>query len=176
MELSRSSSRVERATSGDLAELAALRVEQGWYASETLLRAIHTWEHGRHFILRASTLEIDAALDPTTIIAATSAIAAGPVAVIGNVITRPGMRGQGLGRAVLSATLAWLRKQSVRSVLLDATSEGSRSTRSSASSRMSVPGSPMPPSRASILTRYKRALAPTMRACALWMIAGDRRA
>ena len=118
------SSRVERATSGDLAELAALRVEQGWYASEKLLRAIHTWEHGRHFILRASTLEIDAALNPTTIVAATSAIAAGPVAVIGNVITRPGLRGRGLGRAVLSATLAWLREQGARSVLLDATSAG----------------------------------------------------
>ena len=118
------SSRVERATSDDLAELAALRVEQGWYASEKLLRAIHSWEHGRHFILRASALGKDAALDPTTIIAATSAIVAGPVAVIGNVITRPGLRGRGLGRAVLSATLAWLREHGARSVLLDATSAG----------------------------------------------------
>jgi GNAT superfamily N-acetyltransferase len=118
------SSRVERASSGDLAELAALRVEQGWYASEKLLRAIHTWEHGRHFILRASALGDDAALDPTTIIAATSAIVARPVAVIGNVITRPGLRGRGLGRAVLSATLAWLREHGARSVLLDATSAG----------------------------------------------------
>jgi GNAT superfamily N-acetyltransferase len=115
---------VERASSGDLAELAALRVEQGWYASEKLLRAIHTWEHGRHFILRASALGDDAALGPTTIIAATSAIVAGPVAVIGNVITRPGLRGRGLGRAVLSATLAWLREHGARSVLLDATSAG----------------------------------------------------
>jgi GNAT superfamily N-acetyltransferase len=118
------SSRVERATSDDLAELAALRVEQGWYGSEPLLRAIHTWEHGRHFILRASALGTDAALDPTTIIAATSAIVAGPVAVIGNVITRPGLRGRGLGRAVMSATLAWLREAGARSVLLDATSAG----------------------------------------------------
>jgi GNAT superfamily N-acetyltransferase len=115
---------VERATSDDLAELAALRVEQGWYASEALLRAIHTWEHGHHFILRASALGTDAALDPTTIIAATSAIVAGPVAVIGNVITRPGLRGRGLGRAVMSATLAWLREHGARSVLLDATSVG----------------------------------------------------
>jgi predicted GNAT family N-acyltransferase len=118
------SSLVERATSGDLVELAALRVEQGWYGSETLLRAIHTWEHGRHFILRASAVGPDAALVPTTIVAATSAIAAGPVGVIGNVITRPGLRGRGLGRAVLSATLAWLRENGVRSVLLDATSAG----------------------------------------------------
>ena len=118
------SSRVERATSDDLAELAALRVEQGWYASAALLRAIHTWEHGRHFILRAAALGTDVALDPTTIIAATSAIVAGPVAVIGNVITRPGLRGRGLGRAVLSATLAWLREHGARSVLLDATSAG----------------------------------------------------
>jgi predicted GNAT family N-acyltransferase len=115
---------VERATRDDLAELAALRVEQGWYASETLLQAIHTWEHGRHFILRASAVGPDAALDPTAIVAATSAIAAGPVAVIGNVITRPGLRGRGLGLAVLSATLAWLREQGARSVLLDATSAG----------------------------------------------------
>jgi GNAT superfamily N-acetyltransferase len=115
---------VERATRDDLAELTVLRVEQGWYASETLLRAIHTWEHGRHFILRASAVGPDAALDPATIVAATSAIAAGPVAVIGNVITRPGQRGRGLGRAVLSATLAWLREQGLRSILLDATSAG----------------------------------------------------
>jgi GNAT superfamily N-acetyltransferase len=115
---------VERASSDDLAELAALRVEQGWHASEALLRAIHTWAHGRHFILRASALGDDAALDPTTIIAATSAIVAGPVAVIGNVITRPGLRGRGLGRAVMSATLAWLREHGARSVLLDATSAG----------------------------------------------------
>jgi predicted GNAT family N-acyltransferase len=117
-------SRVKRASSGDLAELAALRVEQGWYGSEALLRAIHTWDHGRHFILRASALGDDAALDPATIIAATSAIMAGPVAVIGNVITRPGLRGRGLGHAVMSATLAWLRETGARSVLLDATSAG----------------------------------------------------
>jgi GNAT superfamily N-acetyltransferase len=115
---------VERATSDDLAELAALRVEQGWYASAALLRAIHTWEHGRHFILRAAARGDDAALDPTTIIAATSAIVAGPVGVIGNVITRPGLRGRGLGRAVMSTTLAWLRESGARSVLLDATSAG----------------------------------------------------
>jgi len=118
------SSRVERATRDDLAELAALRVEQGWYGSEVLLQAIHTWERGRHFILRASAVGPDAALDPTTIVAATSAISAGPVAVIGNVITRPGLRGRGLGRAVMSATLAWLRENGVRSVLLDATGAG----------------------------------------------------
>jgi GNAT superfamily N-acetyltransferase len=118
------SSRVERATSADLAQLAALRVEQGWYGSETLLWAIHTWEQGRHFILRAAALGEDAALDPTTIIAATSATVAGPVAVIGNVITRPGLRGRGLGRAMMSATLAWLRERGARSVLLDATDEG----------------------------------------------------
>jgi predicted GNAT family N-acyltransferase len=117
-------SQVERASSGDLAELAALRVEQGWHASERLLRAIHTWEHGRHFILRAQALGDDAALVSMTIIAATSAIVAGPVAVVGNVITRPGLRGRGLGRVVVSATLAWLRENGARSVLLDATSAG----------------------------------------------------
>jgi GNAT superfamily N-acetyltransferase len=118
------SSQVERATSDDLAELAALRIEQGWHGSEALLWAIYAWEGGRHFILRASALGEDAALDPRTIIAATSAIAAGPVAVIGNVITRPGLRGRGLGRAVMSATLAWLREYGARSVVLDATSAG----------------------------------------------------
>jgi GNAT superfamily N-acetyltransferase len=118
------SSRVERATSADLAQLASLRVEQGWYGSETLLWAIQTWEQGRHFILRTAALGEDAALDPTTIVAATSAIVAGPVAVIGNVITRPGLRGRGLGRAVMSATLDWLRRQGARSVLLDATDDG----------------------------------------------------
>jgi GNAT superfamily N-acetyltransferase len=118
------SSQVERATSDDLAQLAALRVEQGWYGSETLLWAIQTWEQGRHFILRASALDEEAALEPKTIVAATSAIVAGPVAVIGNVITRAGLRGRGLGRAVMSATLDWLRMQGARSVLLDATVDG----------------------------------------------------
>jgi ribosomal protein S18 acetylase RimI-like enzyme len=118
------SSRVERATSDDLAQLAALRVEQEWYASEALLRAIRIWEHGQHFVLRAAALGMGAALDPMTIVAATSAIVAGPVAVIGNVITRPGLRGRGLGRAVMSATLAWLRESGARSVMLDATGAG----------------------------------------------------
>jgi GNAT superfamily N-acetyltransferase len=117
-------SQVERATGADLVELAALRVAQGWHGSEALLWAIYTWERGRHFILRASALGEDAALDPTTIVAVTSAIAAGPVAVIGNVITRAGMRGRGLGQAVMSATLSWLRKHGARSVLLDATGDG----------------------------------------------------
>ena len=165
-----SSSRVERATSDDLAELAALRVEQGWYGSEALLWAISTWEHGRHFILRASAVGPDAALDPTTVVAATSAIAAGPVGVIGNVITRPGLRGRGLGRAVLSATLAWLREQGARSVLLDATSDGQPLYQKFGFVARTVPGSLMPRSRASILPRCKRALEPTIRACALWMI------
>jgi GNAT superfamily N-acetyltransferase len=117
-------SRVERATGADLVELAALRVAQGWHGSEALLWAIYTWERGRHFILRASALGEDAALNPTTIVAVTSAIAAGPVAVIGNVITRAGIRGRGLGRAVMSTTLSWLREQGARSVLLDATGDG----------------------------------------------------
>jgi GNAT superfamily N-acetyltransferase len=118
------SSRVERATSADLAQLAALRVEQGWYGSEALLWAVQTWEQGRHFIVRASALDEEAALEPKTIVAVTSAIAAGPVAVIGNVVTRAGLRGRGLGSAVMSATLDWLRAQDARSVLLDATSDG----------------------------------------------------
>jgi GNAT superfamily N-acetyltransferase len=118
------SSRVERATSADLTGLAALRVEQGWHASETLLWAIQTWERGRHFVLRASALEAGTTLDPATIVAATSAIVAGPAAVIGNVVTRRELRGRGLSRAVMSATLTWLREQGARSVLLDATADG----------------------------------------------------
>jgi GNAT superfamily N-acetyltransferase len=118
------SSRVERAISADLRELAALRIEQGWHASQTLLWAIQSWERGRHFILRASALEAETTLDPATIVAATSAFATGPVAVIGNVITRQEMRGRGLGRAVMSATLEWLREQGARTVLLDATADG----------------------------------------------------
>jgi GNAT superfamily N-acetyltransferase len=116
--------RVERATSADLAQLAALRIEQGWHSGEALLGAIQAWENGRHFILRASAVGENSAPDPTTIIAATSAIVAGTVAVIGNVITRPGARGRGLGRTLMTATLDWLRDHGARSVLLDATSEG----------------------------------------------------
>jgi GNAT superfamily N-acetyltransferase len=118
------SSQVERATAADLAQLAALRIEQGWYGSEALLGAIAASDHGRHFALRASALGEDAALDPAFIVAAASGVVAGPVAVIGNVITRPGLRGRGLGRAVMSATLTWLREYGARAVLLDATEEG----------------------------------------------------
>ncbi|MGZ3639355.1 MAG: GNAT family N-acetyltransferase [Ktedonobacterales bacterium] len=115
--------RVELATTADLEALMRLRVEQGWHRSDALLHAILGWEHGRLFIIR------EAALDPTSVtpdapIVATSAIAAGPTGVIGNVIVRADYRRRGLGRVIMQAALDWLRDAGVRSVLLDATVDG----------------------------------------------------
>jgi len=114
---------VDVASSTDLEALAALRTEQSWQRAELLLRAIVTWDRGRIFLVREGELN-PAPANPRAPIATTSAIAAGPVGVIGNVITREDYRRRGLGRVVMEQTLAWLREVGVRSVLLDATADG----------------------------------------------------
>ncbi|MGH2515393.1 MAG: GNAT family N-acetyltransferase [Ktedonobacterales bacterium] len=115
--------RVETASNSDLEALARQRTAEGWLRSETLLRAILAWDRGRIFLVREGELNA-AAEDPRTPIATTSAIAAGAVGVIGNVITSERYRRRGLGRLVMEASLAWLRTCGVRAVLLDATEDG----------------------------------------------------
>lgn len=115
--------RVELATTADLEALMRLRVEQGWHRSDPLLRAIVGWEYGRLFIIREAALN-PASATPDAPIVATSAVAAGPVGVIGNVVVRTDYRRRGLGRVIMQAALDWLRDSGVRSVQLDATVDG----------------------------------------------------
>jgi GNAT superfamily N-acetyltransferase len=114
---------VEAATAADIESLVELRLQQGWQRGSDLLHAIQAWEHGRLLLIRESELNPQA-LDPQAPIAATSAIAASTVGVIGNVIVREDYRRRGLGRVVMAAALDWLRGEGVRSVLLDATEDG----------------------------------------------------
>ncbi|MBF6589075.1 MAG: GNAT family N-acetyltransferase [Ktedonobacterales bacterium] len=113
--------RIETATAGDVALLAALRAEQRWHPNEALLRAVLSWEGGRVFVIREPTAEDTT---PAGIMAAACALAAGAVGVIGSVIVRPRYQRRGLGRQVMRAALDWQRQRGVRSVLLDATVEG----------------------------------------------------
>lgn len=123
--------RVSAATPDDLHELGSLRMEQGWQRNEALLGAIIAWEGGRIFVVRES--ELDAAhTDPPTsphagphaIVATTTAVAAGPVGAIGNVIVRSDARRRGLARLVVSTALEWMRERGVRYAHLDATTDG----------------------------------------------------
>ena len=114
---------VDIASSADLEALAELRTAQGWQRADTLLRAVVAWDRGRIFLIREGSLNA-AAEDKRSPVATTSAIAAGPVGVIGNVITRADYRRRGLGRAVMEEALVWLRESGVRSVWLDATEDG----------------------------------------------------
>lgn len=108
--------RIETATLADVPALAALRAEHGWWPSETLLAALADWDGGRIFIVRAAGAE--------AVVAATSAVAAGPTGVIGNVLVRPDFQRRGLARLMMRAALDWQRGRGVRSVVLDATVEG----------------------------------------------------
>jgi ribosomal protein S18 acetylase RimI-like enzyme len=88
-----------------------------------LLAAAVAWENMRVLVLRAGALDPDAPT-PSRIIASTSALAAGKVGVIGNVVVHSEYRRRGLGRILTSAALEWLRSRRVDSVLLDATNDG----------------------------------------------------
>jgi len=113
----------EVATSKDVAELGELRESTGWYASMDLLDAAVGWENMRVLVLRAEALDLGSPT-PSRIIASTSALAAGKVGVIGNVVVHSDYRRRGLGRMMTSAAVEWLRSQRVGSVLLDATDDG----------------------------------------------------
>jgi len=119
--------RVSAATPDDLRELGSLREEQGWQRNEALLGAIIAWEHGRIFVVRES--ELGAAhtsphASPHAIVATTTAIAAGPVGAIGNVIVRSDARRRGLARLIVSTALDWMRTCGVLYAHLDATKDG----------------------------------------------------
>lgn len=115
---------IEAATAADLEALGTERMQQGWHPSLPLLRALLDWEQGgRVFVLREGTLN-PASATPQAPVATTSAIAAGPVGVVGNVIVRDDYRRRGLGRAIMDAAVEWMRERGVRSVLLDATPAG----------------------------------------------------
>lgn len=115
---------IQVATLADLDALARLRAEIGWHRSDPLLRGVLSWDGGRIFVVRAGSLAAahgSAAQEPA---ATTSAIAAGPLGVIGNVSVRPEFQRRGLGRLLTTHALAWQRAQGVRSVWLDATPAG----------------------------------------------------
>ncbi len=119
--------RVSAATPDDLRELGSLREKQGWQRNEALLGAIIGWEHGRIFVVRES--ELDTAhssphASPHAIVATTTAVAAGPIGAIGNVIVRSDARRRGLARLIVSTALEWMRERGVRYAHLDATKDG----------------------------------------------------
>jgi ribosomal protein S18 acetylase RimI-like enzyme len=114
---------VEIATAKDIAALGELRLRTGWYASTELLGALVAWEHASVLLVRARSVDPGWS-QPDEIIASTSAIAAGQVGVIGNVVVDAGFRRRGLARITTSAALEWLRDRQVSTVLLDATRDG----------------------------------------------------
>ena len=116
----------EVATSKDVAELGELRESTGWYASMDLLAAAVGWENMQVLELRAGALDLDSPT-PSRIIAATSALAAGKVGVIGNVVVHSDYRRRGLGRLMTSAALEWLRSRHAGAVCV--TSVASRDSR-----------------------------------------------
>ena len=122
---------IEPATLADLEALAQMRVTLGWHRSDPLLRAVLGWEQGRIFVVRAGALGAEhgasgaeAASDPQALAATISAIAAGPVGVIGNVAVQAQFQRRGLGGVIMRHALAWQRAQGVQSVWLDATPDG----------------------------------------------------
>lgn len=115
---------IQVATLPDLDALARLRAELGWHRSDPLLRGVMTWDGGRIFVLRAGALIPAHGATAHEPAATTSAIAAGPIGVIGNVAVRPEFQRRGLGRLLMTHALDWQRSQGVRSVWLDATPSG----------------------------------------------------
>lgn len=114
---------VEIATAKDIAALGELRLRTGWYASTELLGALVAWEHACVLLVRARAVDPGSS-HPDEIIASTSAIAAGQVGVIGNVVVDSEFRRRGLARVTTSTALHWLQSRLVPTVLLDATRDG----------------------------------------------------
>lgn len=115
---------IERATLADLEALARLRAAMDWNRSDPLLKATLTWEHGRIFVIRMRALAPLPGAIAQAPIATTSAIAAGPVGVIGNVAVRPEFQRRGLARQLTTHAINWQRAQGVRNIWLDATPAG----------------------------------------------------
>lgn len=115
---------IERATEADVEALARLRVELGWNRSDSLLRAALNWNGGRIFVVRVGALAPAHGELARTPAATTTATAAGPVGIIGNVAVRPDFQKRGLGRLLTSHAIEWQRAQGVRHVWLVATPAG----------------------------------------------------
>lgn len=117
---------IEEATPNDLDAIARMRVEMGWHRSDPLLASVLEWQRGRIFVIRSGSLGTQEREfgDPQRIMATTSAIAAGPVGVIGNVGVRTESRRLGLGRIIMSHAIEWQRRQGVQTSWLDATTAG----------------------------------------------------
>jgi GNAT superfamily N-acetyltransferase len=114
---------LEIAKPADIAALAELRVSVGWYASSELLSAAVAYPRMRIWLVRAGAVDVESP-EPSRIVASTSALAADGVGIVGNVVVNHEFRRRGLGRAITSAAIEWLEQRGVRSVLLDATSDG----------------------------------------------------
>lgn len=114
---------VEAADADDLETLATLRTEQGWQRSDLLLSAVHSWQGGRIFIIRAGSVDTEAE-NPRAVIASTSAVVAGAVGVIGTVMVRADFRRRGLARLLMTTCLRWIREQGAGMAFLDATADG----------------------------------------------------
>lgn len=115
---------IELATHLDLDSLARLRETFDWYPNEALLRGILAADGAAMFVMRAGGVHPPVDGDPDAIVATTSALAAPPVGVIGNVSVRPDAQRRGLARRIMLHTLDWLRAHGVRRVSLDATPAG----------------------------------------------------
>lgn len=119
----RTEPRIETATLADLAGLVALRRSQEWTPHMALLTAMLGTDAVRINLIRAGAVDASA-VDPDEPIATTSALAAGPVGVIGNVIVSDAYQRRGLGRALMADALAWQRERGAGISLLDATAAG----------------------------------------------------
>lgn len=118
-----SAPRVEVATPADLETLMALRISQDWAPNETLLTSLLAWDGARIFVVRAGAVD-PAAEHPERPIASTVALAAGPTAVIGNVVVSADYQRRGLGRALMVHATDWQRERGAVISLLDATIAG----------------------------------------------------
>jgi GNAT superfamily N-acetyltransferase len=114
-------SSVETAREEDLPEIAAMRVAEEWAENRWLVRAVHGWESGRFFVVRAPQAERTTSRG---LLAVTSAVAYGPVGFIGNVVVRSSARRRGLGSLLMGAANDWLSGEGVQTVDLDATVQG----------------------------------------------------
>ncbi len=95
-----------------------------WSRSVDLLGAIQRWRGGRIFIIREGELTPATGEAGARPAVATVATAAPPVGVIGSVMVRPEFQRGGLGRVIMEHALAWLAREGVRHVYLDATPAG----------------------------------------------------
>ena len=117
-------SEIQTATLDDLDAIGRMRAAQGWRRSDPVVRAVLTSRVSRVFVIRASTIGQIEGVSETEPIATTSALAAGPVGIIGNVVVHSSVQRRGLGRLLTSHAIHWLLAQGARNIWLDATPDG----------------------------------------------------